>query len=230
MNEFNFHHSTGVIIGASGGIGKDFTDILTSRYEAKTFKASRSNTDHYFVDVKDEASIKDFSNRIDDRSLDFICYFVGSLNVEKSLRDLKPEKLIEAFSVNAIGFALICKHLKKKLKKKTPTFIMSLSAMVGSLEDNKLGGWYSYRTSKTALNMFVQNISIELSRESFKTKVVAIHPGTTQTKLSEKHLSGIKHKIMSKEESAEQLIHFLSQYDDYENGSFYHSNSTRIPW
>lgn len=137
----------------------------------------------------------------------------STLGPEKSLREISFATLTESFQVNAFLTPLIAKHAKPCLDRKGPFLMAALSAMVGSIADNSSGGWYSYRASKTALNMFIKNISLEFKRSFPESIVLAIHPGTTDTGPSRPFSKNVKHQIWTAEQTAQHL--FVSSPDKF---------------
>ena len=149
---------------------------------------------------------------------------------EKSLRDINISQLTEVFTANAFITPMVAKHIKSLLSRNQPSCFVALSAMVGSISDNELGGWYAYRASKAALNMFLKTISIELKRSGYKTRVAAIHPGTTETELSKLFLSGVKHKVWTPDESAHNILNVINELRQEETGCFKNWDGNKIPW
>lgn len=167
--------------------------------------------------------------------LDLVAVAPGILHIpegkpEKSLRDIDPEQLMGVFKVNAFITPMVAKHIKGLLSRNQTSCFVALSAMVGSIEDNHLGGWYAYRASKAALNMFVKTIAIELDRSGYKTRVAAIHPGTTETELSRLFISGVKHKVWVPNESANNILNVINTLTDEESGCFKNWDGDNIPW
>ena len=151
--------------------------------------------------------LKDYSGSI---SRVCICHgllHTDSLWPEKRLEDIKPEALHEIFQANAVVPALWLKLLHRVLKAKQPTIVAALSARVGSISDNRLGGWYAYRSSKSALNMLLKNIAIEYARRVKNVKLISFHPGTTDTDLSKPFQAAVPEgKLFTPEFVAERLI------------------------
>lgn len=151
--------------------------------------------------------LKDYSGSI---SRVCICHgllHTDSLWPEKRLEDIKPESLHEIFQANAVVPALWLKLLHRVLKAKQPTIVAALSARVGSISDNRLGGWYAYRSSKSALNMLLKNIAIEYARRVKNVKLISFHPGTTDTDLSKPFQAAVPEgKLFTPEFVAERLI------------------------
>lgn len=153
------------------------------------------------------------------------------LQPEKSLRDITSEHLTRSFQVNSIGAILVAKHLVSLFDRKTDSIFACISAKVGSIGDNRLGGWYGYRASKAALNMFVRTIAIEYSRRCPKTIVVALHPGTTDTRLSEPFQDNVPaEQLFSVERTVGLLRNVMANLEMKDSGEFYSWNGERLPW
>ena len=136
--------------------------------------------------------------------------------------------MIDQFTTNAIGPALILKHLRSFLDKKSSPIVSVLSARVGSIEDNKLGGWYSYRAAKAALNQIIKSFSIELSRTHPNACVLAIHPGTVDTNLTYKYAS--KHPTQTPAVAAKNILDVTLNKDSSHTGRFFDWADKEIPW
>jgi len=178
------------IIGASGGIGRALVDRLRQDGQfAEVIALGRR--DAPCLDLLDEATIADAKRRLAELAvpLRLVVDATGFLHdtrfqPEKSWRSLDPAHLAHAFAVNATGPALLMKHLLPLLPRRGKAVFATLSARVGSIEDNRAGGWYAYRASKAALNQLVRTAAIELSRSRPDAICVALHPGTVDTGLS----------------------------------------------
>ncbi|OWK29545.1 SDR family NAD(P)-dependent oxidoreductase [Sphingomonas dokdonensis] len=170
-----------VIIGASGGIGSALVEAL--REEGAAVQCfSRPE-----LDITDEASVAQAAARAGTPELVVIATGLlhdGTRGPEKALRDLDAEWLARQYAVNAIGPALVAKHFLPIMPRTGRSVLAILSARVGSISDNRLGGWYGYRASKAALNQLVRTLAIEDKRRNERGVVVALHPGTVDTKLS----------------------------------------------
>jgi len=150
---------------------------------------------------------------------------------EKALRQLNPENLLAYFQVNSIGPALLAKHLLGPLKHPEPSIFATISAKIGSIGDNRIGGWYGYRASKAALNMFLKTAAIEYSRRSPKTTIVLLHPGTTDTRLSKPFQRGVPpEKLFSTERTVTQLLSVLENTTIKDSGEFFSWDGSRLPW
>lgn len=187
--------------GASGGIGQAFCQQLVAQFpDIQLIRLARNTaalpaldipTQDLCFDLTDETSIITALQALPDKAeLDWVFVATGwlhndTLQPEKTWRSLEADHLLRSYTLNAVGPALLVKHLLAKLNPKYPTTIGILSARVGSISDNRLGGWHSYRASKAALNMLIKNFAIELQRMKRPTIIVGLQPGTTDTALSE---------------------------------------------
>lgn len=150
---------------------------------------------------------------------------------EKALRQLDADNLLNYFQVNSIGPALLAKHLLAPLKHSDPSLFATVSAKIGSIGDNRIGGWYGYRASKAALNMFLKTASIEYRRRSPKTTIVMLHPGTTDTALSKPFQRGVPpEKLFSTERTVSQLLDVLAAVKPEDSGEFFSWDGSRLPW
>ncbi|MGF1498536.1 MAG: SDR family NAD(P)-dependent oxidoreductase [Elainellaceae cyanobacterium] len=155
----------------------------------------------------------------------------GDIQPEKSLRQLDFEHLTRYFQVNSISAVLLAKHLLPVLKHGDRSVFATLSAKIGSIGDNRLGGWYGYRASKAALNMFMHTVAIEYSRKSPKTIVVTLHPGTTDTRLSQPFQKNVPpEKLFSTDRTVAQLLSVLGTLTDKDSGQFFSWDGSRLPW
>lgn len=155
----------------------------------------------------------------------------GNLQPEKSLRHLNGENLRRYFGVNSIGPVLLAKHLLPFLRHGEPSLFASFSAKVGSIGDNTLGGWYGYRASKAALNMFLRTTAIEYQRVAPQVVVVLLHPGTTATALSRPfHKNVPAEKLFAVDRTVAQLIQVMASLTPADSGSFLSWDGSRLPW
>jgi NAD(P)-dependent dehydrogenase (short-subunit alcohol dehydrogenase family) len=155
----------------------------------------------------------------------------GDLQPEKSLRQINTEQLLTYFQVNSIGSILLAKHLAPLIKNTDRVIFATLSAKVGSITDNRLGGWYGYRASKAALNMFMRSIAIEYRRTCKGAIVVVLHPGTTETGLSEPFRRGVApEKLFSIDRSVSQLMQVMNALTPENSGEFFSWDGTPLPW
>ena len=224
-----------VIIGASGGLGSAFVnayalDPTNTVYGfARTkIESNAANVHIGSIDYADEASIKRAAEiSAQHKSLDCVIITTGLLHdndlmPEKSLRDLNAENFHKNFLVNTIGPALIAKHFLPKLQSKQRAVFAALSARVGSISDNRLGGWYSYRASKAALNMLIKTASIEVNRRQKQAIVVGLHPGTVDTGLSKPFQQRVPtDKLFTTGYSVKQLISVMDGLTAQDSGKVF---------
>tara|TARA_B100000035_G_scaffold308940_1_gene314357 strand:- start:936 stop:1649 length:714 start_codon:yes stop_codon:yes gene_type:complete len=220
-----------IISGASGGIGKEFIKFYCDDPNVeKVFALSRkmnnvnnSKIKSIKVDYFNEETFDNLDDILLLESISTIIIASGILHTDQ----IKPEKSIDGvdlvtlqkvFQVNVFGPTLLVKKLLPLIKKSEGVKIIFLSARVGSISDNKLGGWHSYRSSKSALNMMVNNLSIELQRINKNHIAIGIHPGTVKSKLSEPFLKNVKHNIFSPRESVELMAKVISNIDQKDSG------------
>jgi len=155
----------------------------------------------------------------------------GTLQPEKSLKQLNSENLLRYFQINSIGAVLLAKHLLPLLRHQERSVFATISAKLGSIGDNELGGWYGYRASKAALNMFMRTVAIEYRRSCPKTLVVTLHPGTTDTRLSRPFQSNVPvEKLFLVERTIEQLLTVIEQLQESDSGQFFSWDGSRLPW
>ena len=233
----SFHPDPAVgIVGASGGVGRALVELLTSDANVNEIHAfSRSPVDWnqkkvhgHFLDLTDEGSIDKAATAAAGMSpLDVVIVASGILHrddelmPEKSMRDLNSKSLAEVLAVNTIGPALIAKHFLPKLRRHHKTVFAALSARVGSIGDNRLGGWPSYRMSKSALNMLIRTVSIEQARLLPESIVVTLHPGTVDTQLSRPFSKRVDaSKLFSPTLAATQLLRVIDGLEQKDSGGF----------
>jgi NAD(P)-dependent dehydrogenase (short-subunit alcohol dehydrogenase family) len=155
----------------------------------------------------------------------------GDFQPEKSLRQLNADQLLRYFQVNSIGAALLAKHCLPLLKHSQPSVLAAISAKIGSIGDNQLGGWYGYRASKAALNMLFRTAAIEYSRKSPKTILALLHPGTTDTRLSQPFQRGVPpEKLFPVERTVAQLMAVIDGLEPADSGKFFSWDGSRLPW
>ncbi|MEO0323954.1 MAG: SDR family NAD(P)-dependent oxidoreductase [Myxococcota bacterium] len=188
------------------------------------------------LDVTDEASMAAAAEGVNAVHLllnvSGLLHRGDAVQPEKKLGQLDPSAMAEVFAINAFGPALVAKHFAEALTRhKTPAVLANLSARVGSVGDNRLGGWYSYRASKAAQNMFTKNLSIELTRRNPQLVVLALHPGTVDTGLSKPFQRGVPEgKLFDAERAARQLLSICARATPEENGAFFDWAGASVPW
>ncbi len=223
-----------VVFGASGGIGAALVDAIarTGHFRA-VIGFSRSSEPP--IDLADEASLAhaveraatagDIRLAIDATGL----LAAPGLRPEKTWRDLDAGALAHAFAVNAIGPALLMKHLLPRLPRTGKACFATLSARVGSIGDNRLGGWYAYRASKAALNQLVHTAAIELARRAPEALCVALHPGTVATRLSAP-FTRPGPEVHSPADAASHLLAVVDGLSAADNGGFFDWRGAPVPW
>jgi NAD(P)-dependent dehydrogenase (short-subunit alcohol dehydrogenase family) len=227
-------HGVAVIFGANGGIGRALVDQLGSRSEFGHV-AALSRYSVPSVDLEDDASIAGAAQYVSNvGDLRLVIDATGFLHdisqgPEKSWREIEPGKLAHAFSLNAIGPALMLKHLLPLLPRSGKAVFATLSARVGSIGDNKIGGWYSYRASKAALNQLVRTAAIELKRQRPEAICVALHPGTVDTPLSAPFRK-IGLEVQSPAVAAERLLAVIDRLEPHDSGGFFDHKGKTVPW
>jgi NAD(P)-dependent dehydrogenase (short-subunit alcohol dehydrogenase family) len=184
------------------------------------------------LDVTDEAAVARVLGGLES-GFDLVIVATGALVLdghgpEKTLRALAPAAMAAQFALNAIGPILILKHALRLMPKDRPVRFAALSARVGSIGDNALGGWYSYRAAKAALNQFLHTGAIEVARSHRQSIVVGLHPGTVQTGLTAVHGAG--HPAVSPAEAAQNLLAVLDGLTPAETGGFFDWAGKRIAW
>ncbi|WP_071673028.1 SDR family NAD(P)-dependent oxidoreductase [Nioella nitratireducens] len=217
-----------LIIGASGGIGSALDDALATRGDAVT-RMSRSADG---LDVTDEASVAQALGALDD-TFDRIVVATGALQIdgaepEKTIRALNPADMAAQFALNAIGPALILKHALPLVPRDRRSVVAVLSARVGSIGDNNIGGWISYRAAKAALNQIVRTSSIELKRLRKQAICVSLHPGTVQTSLTGPYLG--RHRSVAPDEAAQNLLRVMDGVTVEETGHFFDWAGNEVAW
>lgn len=216
-----------LIIGETGGIGRAVATLLRAQ-GAQVLGLSRRTG----LDLTDEASTRDALSRID-QPIDLILIATGILETdghppEKSWRQVDPAVMARQFAVNAIGPALVLKHALPLLPRDRGAHVGVLSARVGSIGDNRLGGWVSYRAAKAALNQIIHTYAIELARSHPQAVLAALHPGTVETDLTRRYAG--HHPTVSPETAAQNLLQVLRGLGPEHSGGFYDWQGKVVPW
>ena len=220
-----------LIVGSSGAIGSEFTRFYSNDSDVEkivTLSRKANDSGHKKIQsIEFDYSKEDTFENLDEifqlESVSTIIIATGILHTdeikpEKSLDVINSEGLKKIFQVNVFGPILLVKNLLPLIKKSQGVKIVFLTARVGSISDNELGGWYSYRSSKSALNMMISNLSIELQRANKEHIVIGIHPGTVKSHLSEPFLRHVKHNIFSPRESVELMSQVISNISQKDSG------------
>ncbi len=224
-----------VVIGSTGGVGAAvMAQLMASSAFADVIGFSRGSSPA--LDLTSEATIAAAARDIAARGPPLRLVFVATgflhdatSGPEKSWRDLDPARLAHAFALNAIGPALAMKHFLPLLAPSGKSVFAALSARVGSIGDNGLGGWHGYRASKAALNQFIHTNAIELRRRWPDAICVALHPGTVATRLSAPFAkSGLD--VQTPDIAARRLLGVIDGLDADKSGGFFDHRGEAIPW
>ncbi|MGO4916904.1 SDR family NAD(P)-dependent oxidoreductase [Pseudogemmobacter sp. W21_MBD1_M6] len=217
-----------LIIGSSGGIGAALVAGLRAKGGAVT-GLSRSADG---LDITNETSVAQHLGKLSG-PFDLIVVATGALATgghqpEKTIRSLTADGLRSQFDVNTIGPALVLKHSIRLLPRDRRAVFAALSARVGSIGDNALGGWYSYRSAKSALNQILHTAAIELARSHPQAVCVALHPGTVETDFTAKYLG--RHPAVAASVAAENLLDVISGLTSGQSGGFYDWQGKQVVW
>ena len=231
------------VIGSSGAIGYSFVNKLSELNSLeKIYAFSRSNLKFDLPNVisntidvtKEDSIIKAISIIPEDIKLDLVIVATGILHdtyiqPEKSLRDLSKDNFEKIFAVNTIGPALLMKYFIPIMNKEHKSIFAVLSAHAGSITDNKLGGWYSYRVSKSALNMLIKNLSIEVGRRNKNSIIVGLDPGSVDSKLLEPFKKYMNpNSILTADSSTLKLLEVLNELEITDSGNCYDYNGSVV--
>ena len=220
-----------LIAGSSGAIGREFTRFYSDDPNVEkivTLSREKNDSGHkkiqsIEIDYTKEETFENLEKISQLESISTIIIATGILHTdqikpEKSIDSVNFEDLKDVFQVNVFGPILLLKKLLPLIKKSQGVKIVFLTARVGSISDNELGGWYSYRSSKSALNMMIKNLSIELKRANKENIVIGIHPGTVKSHLSEPFLRNVKHDIFTPRKSVELMAQVISKISQKDSG------------
>ncbi len=227
-----------VIVGASGGIGAALAaDLEGCEAVSKVFRLSRSKLQidnsksaWLHLDLEEERSIAAAAAEAEKSAgeLHLVILATGILHrgarlqPEKTWRSLSGSAMETAFRINTVGPSLVAKHFLPLMAGDRKSAFAAVSARVGSIEDNQLGGWHAYRASKAALNMVIKTLSIELARRNPTALCVGLHPGTVDTALSKPFQGGVPEaKLFSAQESARHLLNVLEDLSPDDSGNLY---------
>ena len=225
------------IFGSSGAIGKALSIEFSKNNNINKIFAYSRNGDQLDnqsifskqVNYLNENNLAEVAQSLK-CNLDIIIVAIGALEQpEKSIRDLSSDKFIDMFTANTIPTALIAKYFLPKLYRDRVTKFTSISARVGSIEDNQLGGWYSYRASKSALNMILKGLSIEQKRLNSDSIIFGLHPGTVDSKLSKPFQKKDK-EYFTPEFSAKKLVNVIDTKTIADNGKIFDWDDKIIPY
>jgi NAD(P)-dependent dehydrogenase (short-subunit alcohol dehydrogenase family) len=217
-----------LIIGASGGIGGALGEAL----RAQGFEVTGLSRSEDGLDVTDEASVDKHLEALEG-PFDGLIVASGALEIdgaepEKTIRAVSGKAMADQFAVNAIGPALILRHAGRLLPRDRRSVCAVLTARVGSIGDNRIGGWTSYRAAKAAANQIVHTTAIELARTHPEMVCVALHPGTVKTPFTEKYLG--RHPAVPASEAAENLLKVMNGLTPEQTGGFYDWAGEEVVW
>jgi len=232
-----------VVIGASGGIGRALAQALAARPDVASVTAlSRrpvalpgAKIDSGRIDLLDERSIEAAAAACAGLPPRLVICAAGLLHAgpiqpEKSLRELDPDRLARVLAVNTIGPALVIKHFAPLLPRQGKSVIALMSARVGSISDNRLGGWYAYRASKAALNQVVRTASIEVARRWREAVIVGLHPGTVETPLSAPFRANLSpEKLFTPAYAAGRLLAVIDGLGPGDSGKCFAWDGSEVP-
>jgi len=237
------------VIGASGGIGTAMAELLAADPAVETVHAyarsgavpSGPKIQGGRLDLLDEDSIASAASAaatVGGEPLHLVFVATGLLHddarglaPEKSWKALGPSAMAASFAVNTIGPALVAKHFLPRLDRERRAAFTAISARVGSISDNRLGGWYSYRASKAALNQVIKTSAIELARKNPSALCVALHPGTVDTGLSHPFQRGVPaEKLFTPDYSARAMLDVLNGLDAKRSGGLFAWDGQQIPF
>ena len=218
------------VFGSGGGIGQALVAEAANRpavLQVLAFSSSPRSpdipkVDCRTVDILADDSLSNAAETVQD--LDLIIVATGTLHAdnyapERRISELSADAMTEVFRVNTVAPALIAKHFLPRLRRDRPTAFAALSARVGSISDNRLGGWVSYRASKAALNMVLKTFAIEHVRRRKQSIVVGLHPGTVNTGLSQPFSGNVPEgQLFSPAQSARHLLHVIGSLQPVDNG------------
>lgn len=224
-----------LVFGTGGGIGRALhARLRTDTRHAGVMAFSRSGRPSF--ELCDETSIAAAASAVAAHALDIRLVLVatGALAregcvAEKKLKQIDPAALARAFSINTIGPALLMKHFMPLLPRAGRSVFAVLSARVGSISDNRLGGWYGYRAAKAALNQIVRTAAVELKRSRPEALCVALHPGTVDTRLS----AGFAKQglaLQAPDTAAEKILGVIDSLRPEDSGGFFDQGGNTIPW
>jgi NAD(P)-dependent dehydrogenase (short-subunit alcohol dehydrogenase family) len=231
------------IFGASGGIGRALCAALAARGTEVIHAGSRrgegpqgAKIRPFSFDLTDEATIAAAAEAMRDDPPEWVIVATGVLTLadgtgpERSYKRLDPAAMAEVFALNTFGPALIAKHMLAMMPRGRAFTFAALSARVGSISDNRLGGWHSYRASKVALNMILKNLAIEMARTHPEGVIVGLHPGTVDSALSQPFQTGLPEgQLTTPDQAAAHLLNVLARLTPEQSGRVFDFRGDEIP-
>ena len=235
-----------VVVGASGGIGSAFIDHLLARESVeRVYGFARSEPQRVpsdrlvlgHLDYADTGTIKAAALQVKaEGPVDLVIVATGLLHAEdgfgpeKSLRQLDPEALARNYLVNSIGPMMVAKHFLALLTKDEKSVFAALSARVGSISDNRIGGWYGYRAAKSGLNQMLRTASIEHQRRWPHSVIIGLHPGTVDTGLSKPFQRNVAEgKLFTAEHSTERMLNVIDRVTAADSGNVFAYDGSQVP-
>lgn len=215
-----------LVIGASGGIGQ----ALAIELEARGNRVTCLSRSQDGLDITSESDVSGKLGRLEnefDLAIVATGVLSGAQGPEKSIKALSAEEMANLFAVNTIGPAIVLKHVIRLLAKDRRAVFAVLSARVGSIGDNALGGWYSYRASKAALNQVIRTASIELKRTHKHLVCAALHPGTVASEFTRDYP---QHKTVAPKQAANNLLNVIDGLAPEDSGGFFDWAGKNVPW
>ncbi len=234
---------TAAVFGASGGIGAALCEALAAGGTEIIYAGSRRGEGPqapgvrpFAFDLADEASIAAAAQSMRDAPPEWVIVATGVLTLadgtgpERSYRRIEAAPMAEVFALNTIGPALIAKHMLAIMPRGRPFTFAALSARVGSISDNRLGGWHSYRASKAALNMLIRNFALEMARTHPEAVIVGLHPGTVDSALSAPFQSGLPEgQLTAPAAAAANLLGVLGRLTPSQSGRVFDFRGAEVP-
>lgn len=217
-----------LIIGHTGGIGH----ALTDHYGAQGAQVTGVSRTTHSLDYLNPSSVDAAMAQIDG-PFDRVIVASGALEIdgyapEKTIQAVTAQGMADQFAVNAIGPALILKHIKRLCPRSAPAVVAVLSARVGSIGDNNIGGWISYRAAKAAVNQIIRTSAIELGRTHPELALIALHPGTVATKFSANYTA--RHPTQTPENAAQHMAQVIEKMTPQNSGQFFDWAGKSIEW
>lgn len=234
-----------IIIGSSGGIGGAFIDALdASDQVTHIYALSRRVQSHpsskvtsLTFDFTDETSIEAATESLRGNGVFDICIIATGLlqgegiAPEKNMRAMSLDAFQKSFMINTFGPAVTAKYFLPLMRRDRKAVFAALSARVGSISDNRIGGWYAYRASKAALNMILKTLSIEFGRRFKDTVIIGLHPGTVDTDLSKPFQGNVPEgKLFTPEFSAAKMLKVIDQVTSCDSGSLFAWDGEKVPF
>ncbi|MCQ0970267.1 SDR family NAD(P)-dependent oxidoreductase [Paracoccus sp. TK19116] len=218
-----------LVLGSSGGIGS----ALVRRLSDDGWNVTGLSRSDDGFDLTDPASIARAAEGLGDRRFDLIFNATGALVIdgaepEKTIRSIEADAMAAQFALNATGVALALRYLSPLMRQDGRAIFASISARVGSIDDNRLGGWISYRAAKAAQNQILRTAAVELTRRNPGSIVVALHPGTVETPLSAKYAD--HNPTITPERSVDALLAVLDRLTPEDSGTFWDWKGERVAW